>query len=104
MSSESNNYFYRKNLAEQMDKYLESHNPRKDLKDRKDVTRGPCPNCPSKDDFFRIPEFNYGRCTECSYEEGFEYYSEVIQNRERDYDDLQSKVRPLLREWVNKGG
>lgn len=55
-----------------------------------------CPHCPEKESYLYYSEFKYGRCTECSREDGFEYYSTVMGQREEDFKKIRSQIEAAL--------
>lgn len=58
-----------------------------------------CPHCGEESGYLSYPEMKYGRCTECSREDGFEYYSKVMSLRVKEYDELKAKLVELLKSW-----
>lgn len=55
-----------------------------------------CPHCFEKGSYLYYSGFKYGRCTECSREDGFEYYSTVMGRREVVYKKMRSKIEATL--------
>ncbi len=50
-----------------------------------------CSMC-GKEEFVCFPEYGYGKCNECSHEEGFEEYNSLMNARKVVYDEICLKI------------
>lgn len=67
---------YKQQLKEDILKTVKELSPEHSSHERME-----CPNCQEEDAYLYYPEFKYGRCVDCSYEEGFEYYTAIMGSR-----------------------
>ncbi|WP_313798811.1 hypothetical protein [Cytobacillus sp.] len=86
-------YHYKKELKERVLNSLQSFDPRYQMPEREIQD---CPNCAEKENFYYTPSYKYGRCVDCSYEIGFEYYSTVMDSRIKTYLDLEKRIKESL--------
>ncbi len=89
------NYYYKKELKEKIKEALNELHPRKSLGE---VIQQDCPVCGETDSFAYFPEIKYGRCSERMCEVGLEYYLKLMANREKDYEEIKTKIEALLKD------
>lgn len=91
---ENKNHYYKVELKKEILAAINALHPIEDLKSH---YTDDCPNCREKNTFERYPQFKYGLCKDCSYEEGFEYYTTVMGNRVKDFEEILSKIKDVLK-------
>ncbi|GAB6451393.1 hypothetical protein CQZ91_21590 [Bacillus cereus] len=85
---------YKEKLKEEIETFLVSIDPKN--KQVKSIQKD-CPHCLEEDAYKKYPEYDYGYCTNCSREDGFEHYTRVKESRTKEYNGIVTKLQEVLK-------